>query len=180
MEQQEQPKTDRTAEQRAASRAQGTLSRGPVTPAGKAANSRNSLRHGLRAKTLALANEHPEILDSLIGNLTEDSQPETNTEHALILDMAYPEWRQYRTWISETAEINQHKIETLDESCVQLEESLRTAAAVESSLRHSRARNLDNRAEARCRRQYHRALTTRPAIQKTKKCTSEPEDLPAC
>jgi hypothetical protein len=194
MEQQQQQKPQRTEKQRAASRANGTLSHGPVTPEGKAASSRNSLRHGLRAQTLVLANEHSEILDTLIAELTEEFQPETNTEHGLVLDMAYAKWRQYRTWLSETGEINKHMLDnrqSLDDAYIHIEESVRTAAAVQSSLRHSRALDLYNRAEGRYARQYHRALVALTALQKNKKCTNEPEprrsappasagDEPAC
>ena len=175
--------TERTEKQRAASRANGSLARGPVTPEGKAASSRNGLRHGLRAETLVLANEHPEILDSLIADYTEEFQPETNSEHDLVTDMAYAKWRQYRIWLSETGEINKHMIDNrqaLDQAYVQLEESVRTAAAVQSSLQLSRALDLYNRTEARCNRQYHRALTALLAMQKNKKCTSEPEKDPPC
>ena len=179
----EQQPIERTEKQRAASRANGTRSRGPVTPQGKAASSRNGLRHGLRAQTLVLANEHPEILDSLIADYIDEFQPTSNSEHDLVLDLAFAKWRQYRTWISETGEINKHLIDNrqaLDRAYVKLEESVRTAAAIQSSLHLSRALDLYNRTEARCSRQYHRALAALLAIRKNKKCTSEPENQPAC
>src|SRR5258708_2508366 len=49
-----------TPEQRAAtSRANGARSRGPKTDAGKSISSRNSLTHGLSARTISLPNEDP-------------------------------------------------------------------------------------------------------------------------
>src|SRR3954471_12972403 len=49
-----------TPEERAAtSRANGARSKGPTTDAGKSVASRNSLKHGMTAKKLALANEDP-------------------------------------------------------------------------------------------------------------------------
>ena len=177
MEQQSQ----RTEAQRAASRANGARSLGPVTSEGKATSSRNALRHGLQAKTLVLANEHPEILDSLIADLADEFKPETGTEQDLVLEMAYAKWRQYRIWISEAGEINKHMLDnrqSLDDAYVHIEESIRTAAAVQASLRHSRALDLYNRTEAKSMRLYHRALTALLALRKTKKCTNEPEKLP--
>ncbi len=51
------PDTHRSAAQIAASRANGAKSRGPVTEEGKAASSRNSLRHGLLAKMVLIEGE---------------------------------------------------------------------------------------------------------------------------
>ena len=153
------------------SRANGALSHGPVTPQGKAASSRNSLRHGLRAESLVLGNESPEILDSLLEEYTQEFQPETPSEEALIAEMAYAKWRQYRTWLAEAGSLNKHMAETrqaVDDTYEHFDESIRTAIAFESSLEHSRALDLYNRAEARCNRQYHRALAAYLAIQKTK------------
>jgi len=175
---QQQSNSERSENQRAASRANGALSLGPVTPEGKAASSRNSLRHGLSAKTLVLANEQPELLESLINDYNQEFRPETSSEHDLVVDMAYAKWRQLRCWISETGEINKHMLDerqALDQTYVHIEESVRTAAAVQSSLHLSHALDLYNRTEARFPRQYHRALSAHLAAQKNKKCTSEPE-----
>src|SRR3954465_10970221 len=46
-------------QRRATSRANGARSRGPKTDAGKSVASRNSLKHGMTAKKLALPNEDP-------------------------------------------------------------------------------------------------------------------------
>lgn len=175
-------KANRTDKQRAASRANGALSHGPVTSEGKAASSRNSLRHGLRAKNLTLANEHPEILAGLISDFNQEFQPESHTEHALVLEMAYSKWRQYRTWMSEAAEINKCMLDNrqaLEDTYAHIEEPIRTASAVQASLRETRALDLYNRTEAKCTRQYHRALAALLAIRKNKKRTNEPENLPA-
>src|SRR5258705_4904520 len=49
-----------TSEQRSAiSRANGARSKGPTTDAGKSISSRNSLKHGMTAKKIALPNEDP-------------------------------------------------------------------------------------------------------------------------
>ena len=164
--------TTRTEKQREASRANGAHSLGPVTPEGKAASSRNSLRHGLRAQSLVLANEEPHILESLLEEFTAEFQPETPSEEALIAEMAYAKWRQYRIWLAETGCINKQMAKTrqaVEDTYEHFDESIRTAVAFESSLEESRALDLYNRAEARCNRQYHRALSTIQAIKKNKK-----------
>jgi hypothetical protein len=52
-----------TAEQRSeVSRKNGSRSRGPKTPEGKKQSSMNALKHGMRAKALAMANEDPEAV----------------------------------------------------------------------------------------------------------------------
>ena len=103
---------ERTEKQRAASRANGTHSRGPVTPAGKAASARNALRHGLCARTLSLANENPEMLTTLLNDLTAEFQPHTPAERLLIVEMVQAKWHQYRIWLSETSHLNQKMAET--------------------------------------------------------------------
>jgi len=80
--------TERTEKQRAASRANGAYSRGPITPAGKAAIARNALHHPLCARTLTLANENPEMLTTLLNDLTAEFQPNTPAERLRIVKMA--------------------------------------------------------------------------------------------
>jgi hypothetical protein len=174
---------ERSEKQRAASRANGSLSRGPVTPAGKAASSRNALRHGLTSKTLTLANENPEMLDSILNGLTEEFQPETDAECMLVLDMAQAKWLQYRIWLSETSHLNQKMAETANavtNSFAAFDESLRTAIAIENSLQTSRTLELHSRIDARCNRQFHRALNLLRKLRKESKnektnLTSEPQ-----
>jgi hypothetical protein len=162
----------RTDKQREASRANGARSLGPVTPEGKAASSRNALRHGLYARKLALSNENAEMLNAIFEDYIAEYRPKTGTETDLIAEMALAKWRQYRGWLAETAEINKQMANgslTLQDSYESFDESIRTAVAIESSLRGSRALDLYNRVEARCNRQYHRALSTLLALRKNKK-----------
>jgi hypothetical protein len=93
----------RTERQIDASRANGAKSRGPKTPEGKLASSRNSLRHGVLSKTIVLEDESSETFVELLAALQEEHQPETATEEALIENMAVARWRQMRLWNMETA-----------------------------------------------------------------------------
>jgi hypothetical protein len=168
----DQQPVERSEKQRAASRANGSLSRGPVTPAGKAASSRNALRHGLTSKTLTLANENPEMLTSLIEDLTEEFQPQSNAQCMLVMDMAQAKWLQYRIWLSEAGHLNKIMAETANtvaDSFATFDESVRTAIAIENSLQTSRTMDLHNRVDARCNRQFHRALNLLRKLQKESK-----------
>ena len=67
-------------------------STGPHTEAGKAASSRNSLKHGLASGTLLLPDEDPEELAQLLAGLHEAHQPANATEELLVADMAKFHW----------------------------------------------------------------------------------------
>jgi hypothetical protein len=72
-----EPDLTRTEKQRAASRANGARSRGPVTPDGKDRASRNSIRHGLLARAILLEGESRERFNQLVQVLNDALQPET-------------------------------------------------------------------------------------------------------
>lgn len=63
-------------------------SSGPRTPAGKAASSRNSLKHGLASGTLLLPDEDPAEFAALHQSLIADHAPANATEELLVHDMA--------------------------------------------------------------------------------------------
>src|ERR1700761_5648740 len=84
-------------EQRAAiNRANSLRSTGPVTPEGKLASSRNSLKHGLASGTLIIPGEDPAAFESLLEALLADHQPATATEEMLIQEMAQSYWLSQR------------------------------------------------------------------------------------
>lgn len=142
----------------AASRANGAKSRGPITPEGKLASSRNSLRHGLRSQTVLLDDESSEAFTELLAAMKEEHQAETPTEQSLIETMAVARWRQRRVWSMETAGLA-HEIrhpEFLDG------EDTATLAfiAFRKLTDETRALELLGRYEARYDRQFRGALKT--------------------
>ncbi len=88
----------RTPKQIAASRANGALSKGPVSIQGKLNSSRNSLRHGLLARTIVLEEESTDRFLELLRALIEEFHPASATQLMLVETMAVARWRQLRLW----------------------------------------------------------------------------------
>lgn len=139
-----------------ASRANGKLSRGPVTPAGKRKSAKNSLRHGILAQTIVLDEEDRQPFLNFIAALEHDLKPATEHERALVENMAVSRWRQMRIWGIEKAGLR-HEMEKMDQTT---DAPTRAALAFRSLADTSRCLDLINRYETRFDRQYHRALNS--------------------
>jgi hypothetical protein len=87
-------------------RANGAKSRGPVTPQGRAASSRNSLRHGFTAESVVLPTESSEDFQALLDAYTHQFNPEGGVEMDLIQTMAAARWRLRRICTIETTLLN--------------------------------------------------------------------------
>ena len=85
-----------------ASRANGALSRGPVTAAGKARSSRNSIRHGLFSKCMVLSNESPAGFREWSDQFMDRFGPFDGVEQALVEEMIAASWRLRRIWAIES------------------------------------------------------------------------------
>jgi hypothetical protein len=88
----------RTPKQIAASRLNGTRSRGPATEAGKRQSSQNGKRHGLLARAILMEGESRGRFNALVQLLNDALQPESAIEHLLVGKMAASHWRQLRIW----------------------------------------------------------------------------------
>src|SRR4051812_45886269 len=84
---------NRTEAQKLASRLNGAKSRGPKTPEGKAAASRNAMKHGLYSSTVVLTCEKQEEFQAAFEAYTEEWQPESLTELDLVTSLAQASWR---------------------------------------------------------------------------------------
>jgi len=80
----------------ARNRANAAHSTGPVTPQGKLASSRNSLKHGLASGLLIIPGEDPHAFQSLLQDLLDDHQPANSTEELLVRQMAQSHWLEQR------------------------------------------------------------------------------------
>jgi len=90
-----------TIKQIDANRRNALKSTGPKTPQGKAAVSMNSLRHGLRARTVVLPGESRAEFDQLCNDLELEWQPQSRTEQFYLEQMAISQWKLTRMELSE-------------------------------------------------------------------------------
>jgi hypothetical protein len=141
-----------------AARANGAKSRGPKTPEGKSTSAKNSLRHGLLAKTIVLEGESAEAFVELLTSFQDEHEPETPTEEALIEEMAVARWRRERIRNMETGGLNNQirhpKFMDDDDISIQHFNAFRTLTD------ETRALDLLNRYDARYDRQFRSALAS--------------------
>ena len=135
-----------------ASRANGRLSQGPVTPAGKQQSSLNALSHGLLARCLVLEDESPDTFDALLAQHIERFQPADAIELGFVEEMVGAAWRMRRAWAIET-----HMLDTATPGSPGLPPLDRIAAAFQS-LSNAAALPLMHRYETRLHMLYQRAL----------------------
>jgi hypothetical protein len=95
-----------SAAQIVANRENAHRSTGPQSAEGKAAVSRNAVRHGLTSVNIALQDEDREQFNQLVRETSTDLRPRTNLEHTLVEQVAYAEWRLLRIAAWETQIIN--------------------------------------------------------------------------
>jgi hypothetical protein len=103
------PPPARTEKQIHASRVNGSKSRGPITPEGKAISSRDNFRHGMLAKAILLEGESLEIFREFMHSLEATWQPVGPIEDSFIEIMALAQWRKMRLLGMERAGFN-HQI----------------------------------------------------------------------
>jgi len=90
-----------TLKQIEANRRNALKSTGPKTPEGKAVVSLNSLRHGLRARTVVLPGENRQEFHRLCDDLQAEWQPQTRTEQFYLEQMAVSQWKLTRMEVGE-------------------------------------------------------------------------------
>ena len=89
--------------QSAAARINGAQSQGPVTPAGKAVSSQNSLRHGMCSKQVVLPGEDPEEFQRHRAAYLQHYRPLTQPERDQVEIIASSCWRLKRIMAFEAA-----------------------------------------------------------------------------
>ena len=152
----------RTPLQIAASRANGSRSRGPVTAAGKNASSRNAVKHGILSAHVLLLSEKPETFLNLVAALYDEFQPATAFEESLVDAMAVARWRQQRIWNIERDAMDSQLVAEHDKNrAAMLNPGRLTSMAFGTLATETRTLDLANRYESRFDRQYlrcHRRL----------------------
>ncbi len=145
----------------AASRANGALSCGPKSPETRRISAANSLRHGLTAKTVLLANESHERFQQALDAYLLRLQPRDQVEADLIEEIVVAKWRQRRLWGMETASLNlemERQDATLTIEFKRLDEPTRQAMAFKTLADESSSLHLLNRYETRLGQTCERAL----------------------
>jgi len=77
-------------------RANGALSRGPITEEGRKISSMNALKYGLTAHTVILPDEDDQQYNVLLDTYFNDLQPDGIFERDLVVEMVNARWRQRR------------------------------------------------------------------------------------
>jgi hypothetical protein len=98
----------RTAKQAEAARRNGAQSRGPITPEGKAASSRNALKHGITTRDVVLHTENPAVFAQYRQIFLDKFQPADPYELDLTEQLAGIAWRLRRAESTETALLDIH------------------------------------------------------------------------
>jgi hypothetical protein len=93
----------RSEKQREASRINGSRSRGPITPTGKAVSKFNGLKHGLRAEHVVLPGEDPLAFEAERQAWINDWKPASHTRAVLVERAAIASWRLRRSVRAEAA-----------------------------------------------------------------------------
>lgn len=151
-----------TQKQIDAARANGSKSRGPITPEGKAASARNAQKHGLCADfgTSVIHGEDDEQFQEMLAAMIAEHDPVTHSETVLVKSMAAAHWRQMRVQGIEVAcfnkklrdqEINSPEIATQDPAT-------RAYLVLQELADNSTLLHLMNRYETRFERLYERSL----------------------
>ena len=107
-----------TPVQIAANRRNALRSTGPRTAAGKAASSRNALRHGLAARTAVVPGEDPADFERFRAELREALAPRNGLEEVLAEVAVEAAWRLRRAWRAEAALFNRRGRSKLVPPCL--------------------------------------------------------------
>lgn len=161
-----------------AARRNGKLSRGPVTPDGKARSSRNALKHGMHSSAVVLNSEDSTLYDTLRAEYLAEYKPANRRERDLVETIVDAMWRLNRILTIETAsldyEIDKQRKTSIDRS-ITVDEGTRAALAFAKLAETGNTLGLLSRHEGRLRRAIERSQTR---LEELQKCRNEP-DRPA-
>jgi hypothetical protein len=165
---------------RAASRANGKKSQGPVTPEGKARSAANATRHGLAAPgrfadTVCLTNESQEQFTKLHAELIGVHAPANVTEELLVEEMAVARWRLQRAWAMESALLDNqmdNMTTEVEKDWVTMDETTRTTLAFRDLCENSPTLQILQRYESRLSRQFERCLKRLGSLRSPEESTN--------
>jgi hypothetical protein len=170
---------------RAASRANGKKSQGPVTPEGKARSSANATRHGLAAPgrladSVCLTIENRAEFVQLHETFVAWHAPANPVEHLIVEEMAVARWRLQRAWVMETSLLENQMdrmTDTLEKDYETMNEGTRLTLAFRDLAEQSPSLSVLQRYESRLSRQFERCLKQLTALRSASK-TPELVEMP--
>jgi len=124
------------------SRANGALSRGPVTPEGKARSALNALGHGLSAKRVVLSSESKDGFNRLRDAFVVEFAPESALDADLIEQLASARWLIQRSWALQTGLLDLEMLKQekqVEQDFEVIEDHIRTALAFRAVTDESRS-----------------------------------------
>ncbi len=149
-------------------RLNGSKSKGPKTPEGKARSSRNAMRHGLTAQFPLLDHESKPEFEAFLDAYIDRFRPADAVELDLVQTMAIARWRLRRIAAMETA-LFENKIltseEEIDEEFDSIDDNNRLAWVFDKMASESKALSLLMRYEASLNRLYERAAKQLKELQ---------------
>jgi hypothetical protein len=150
---------------------------GPTSDEGKQRSAANALRHGvLSNKMIVLQSESKAEFEDLKHNYYESLQPANYMEAELVDEMIWAKWRQRRSITSETAAIDMQmdlEKKKVEQKIFEIDDSTRTAHAIQSLVNESKDLALYSRYETRLSRMYHRAWDKLLAMQERRRSETQ-------
>src|SRR5215831_17913611 len=166
---------------RAAARANGAKSQGPVTPEGKAKSALNAITHGLTASAIVLTTESKEKYAALLASYLEKCDPDGPIETDLVEEIVAAKWQERRVAAMITAlmDVTMDRMEKeIRDEFEKIDNGVRTILAFEKQAKESATLALLNRYAARHAREYHRALRHLREIQSERGDQNDPPASP--
>jgi hypothetical protein len=152
-------------------RSNGANSHGPATPNGRAISSRNSLRHGLRAKTILIPGESRRKFQTLLDDYIDQFQPLGPVEFDLVQTMAIARWRLNRVLAIEATLIDNQladSAEYLDQHKARYSQHQRAAYAFRRLADEGKSLALALRYEGALNRSFEHAFRQLRQLQSTR------------
>src|ERR1700748_3132020 len=163
-----------------AGRRNGMLAKGKKSEEARQRCARNSVKHGLFAKTLVLANEDRGAFESTRKSYYETWKPENEFEADLVNDMIAARWRLNRIMMveKETIDLRQARMDhsgVLKKEFDLIPEPVRLAIAYEKEYNESKTLATLSRYEARYYRQFRHATDELRRVQKDRRAAEAEE-----
>jgi hypothetical protein len=163
-------------------RLNGSKSRGPITPEGKAKSAPNATRHGLRAQSVIVTGESPDDFKILLDAYLDAFEPQGIVEYHAVESMAIARWRLDRIVGIETNILRLHLADrrpVIDRSFRNIGDNHRVAWVFKDLAERGPSLALIIRYEAALNRTYHRAFKQLLELQSARKQEQPNEPKPS-